>query len=111
MNIFHRILDFFRSPRVKNALDRVATLAQTALPIVETIASLTPTRVDDEIIAAYKHFGVPFVDAELSGDPKRIGTALLNLGTVVLARQAPGTSTSLLQTAVQLAVTVLKASK
>ena len=112
-NIFSSILHWFQGshPKVQAALDQAAHIAQVALPIVEQIAALTPTRTDDEIIAAYKHFAVPVIDAQVSGGIGGAGAALLSLGTAVVQAQFPGLPVSLVQTGVQLAVTAYKAQK
>jgi hypothetical protein len=58
------------------------------------------------MIAAFQHFGVPFILA-----PDK-GLALLSLATTVLEEKVPaGTARSVIQTAIQAGVLALKANK
>jgi len=53
-SIIRSVIRFARrlfSPRAKHYIDQ-------ALPVVRIIAEMTPTRADDEILAAYEHFGL-----------------------------------------------------
>lgn len=113
-NFFDRIAAWFGSPQVKHTFEQVAGLVSMATPIVAAIAALTPNRTDDEIMAAYQRYGVPLTTVFQAGDQTAIGNALLNLATSLLRAklgdQQGAVATNLLQTAIQIAVTALKAS-
>ena len=99
---------------VETALKTAASLAPIALPIVQEIAILVPNKTVDEVLAAYTKYGVPVV-GQINADPTSVGNAMLNLATVLLSQKLPagmaGAATSLLNTAVQLAVLALKNQK
>lgn len=107
-NLFHAIIGIFKSDKAKHDFEVVAALVPKVLPIITTIATLTPTRTDDEIVNAFSHFGVPFLAVGVT-DP---GAALLQLATTVVAEKvAPGTAKNIIQSAISLAVTGMKADK
>ena len=106
---FHTIVAFFSSGSAEKAFNTVASIVPVALPIVEAIAALTPNRTDDEIISAFAKYGVPLV-AQVSATPgSQRGYLLLDLATQVLASKYPGVATNILNTAVQIAVSAMKA--
>lgn len=106
--LFSKIEGFFTSTKAHDVEKQLALLVQQALPIVEMIGSLVPNKTLQEVIAAYKEFGVS-VTTSIANDPTSIGNALLNLGTSVLEKNhAPGEPTSILNTAIQLAVLAVK---
>jgi hypothetical protein len=107
--IIQKIVGFFSSRNAQAALERAAALVPQALPIVKQIAALTPTRTDDEIVAAFEKFGVPCAQQYLSTPIASRGYVLLQLATAVLAAQFPSVATNVLNTAIQLAVTGAKA--
>jgi len=109
-NLFKKLEELFESPKTKAVLNDVATILVDAKPIVEAIASATPNKTISEVLKIYEQYGLPISQAELAG-PAAIGNALLNLATSLLQTKFPNLSTSLIQTAVQLAVTGVKASK
>lgn len=94
----------------KHSIETIMDIAQQALPVVEFIASLTPTRVDDEIIALFKVYGLPMAKAQswLQFAQSERGGALLEAATAELRRRFPGLPDHVLQTAIQLAVVALK---
>lgn len=105
-SFFHHIIEFFKSDKAKHAFGEVSKIVPIALVIVKRIAELTPNRTDDEIVAAFEHYGIPTIDRGKL-DP---GAALLELATKVVAdRLPPGTAKNLIQTAIQIAVTGSKA--
>ena len=112
--IISSIAAFFGSDKVKQALEAAASLVTIAAPIVQEIAALTPNRTVQEIEAAYAKYAVPFSSTILSNGPDATGNALLNLATGLLRDKLPADkatlATNILQTAVQLAVTAIKAS-
>lgn len=101
---------YFQSGAAQRSLDRAVDLVPRALPIVEQLAKLTPTRADDELVAAAKAFGLEARAADYLALPmERRGLALLAIATDALAILAPGAPTSILNTAVQLAYTSWRA--
>lgn len=109
-DFFAKIIAFFHKPAVEAAFSTVAQIVQIAQPIVQEIAALTPNRTVQEIATAYAQYGVPLA-ASISSDPTSAGNALLNLATQVVLKQLGGNSVAvnLVNTAVQIAVTALKA--
>ena len=65
-----------------------------------------------EVSDAYRKYGMPMIQS-YTQDPASIGNALLNLATYILRTKLPADKvnlpTNILNTAVQLAVTALKA--
>ncbi len=107
-SLFHKISWLFDSPKAKAIEAELAAMTQAALPIVQTIAALTPNKTVQEIAAVYEHYGVPLA-VQIGSDPTSIENALLNVATAVLQKNhASATAVSLLNTAVQLAVTASK---
>ena len=106
---FKSILSVFTSGKAEKAFNTVAGIVPVALPIVEAIAGLTPNKSDDEILAAFRRFGVPAI-AEIQNTPaSQRGYLLLDLATKILAGKYPGVATNILNSAVQIAVTAMKA--
>jgi len=108
-NEFKKVWAWIDSNKVQNALASAAQLALEAAPIVAEIEAAVPNKTFQEVAAAYQNYGIPFLQAETT-DPAQIGNYLLNLGTQLLAKKLPPAtaSTTLLNTAVQIAVSVLK---
>ncbi len=111
--VLSKIASWFQSPQVKVVLNQVETLISMALPLVETVSALTPNRTDDEIVAAYKKFGIPLLAGLQTSNPASVGNALLNLSTALLEKKlnAEGmtAATNILNSAAQLAYTIFKA--
>jgi len=107
--IIQKIVAFFTSGKAEAALTQAAGLVPKALPIVQEIAALTPNRTDDEIVAAFQKFAVPGAAQYLATPLAQRGYVLLQLATQVLAANFPGIATNVLNAAVQLAVTGMKA--
>ena len=88
--------------------DRVANMLKMgidkALPIVEAIAAMTPTRIDDEIIALFKKYAVPNVDKWIALPIDKRGPALLEVASAQLERMYPSTPTHILRAAIDLAL-------
>ena len=107
-NAFKKVESFFTSGKALQVESELAGLVQMALPIVQDIAALTPSKTVQEITAAYTKYGIPLAQ-QVTADPTSTGNALLNLATAVLQKNhAPTAAISLLNTAVQMAVTVAK---
>jgi hypothetical protein len=100
-------------PKARNPVEQAANLVSTALPIVDELSSIDPKAAKfKEVADAYRKYGVPMIQS-YTQDPTSIGNALLNLATQLLHLKLPEDKASLpaniLNTAVQLAVTALKA--
>ncbi len=121
MNIFQQITsglkklwEIIASPKARNAVEQAASLVGIALPIVDQLSVIDPktARLKD-VADAYRKYGVPMIQS-YTQDPASIGNALLNLATQLLRSKLPADKaalpTNILNTAVQLAVTALKAS-
>jgi hypothetical protein len=120
MNVFQQIAsglkkvwEVISSPKVRNAVEQAAGLVNIALPIVDQLSGIDPkTAKFKEIADAYRKYGVPLVQS-YTQDPILIGNTLLNLATQILRSKLPaekaGLSTNVLNTAIQLAVTAIKA--
>lgn len=90
---------------IDNALHLAAPYVAMALPIVEEIIRLTPTRSDDEILALLQHFGVLKVfDAQADR-----GVILRDIAVKVIRTKVKDpVKTSVLNLAVELAANSLK---
>jgi hypothetical protein len=107
--LFSALGGFIKGGGAERAFGKVAEIVPRALPIVDAIAALTPTRADDEILAAFQHFGVPLLLRVEETPAEKRGLLLFDLATGVLGKRYPGTATNLIQSAVQIAVTAHKA--
>jgi hypothetical protein len=109
IHLFQKIGGFFITPKALAIEAQLSSMVVAAEPIVKAIAALTPNRTVQEITAAYEKYGVP-VAGTIANDPTSTGNALLNLATTILQKNhAPDAAVSLLNTAVQLALTAVKA--
>jgi hypothetical protein len=120
MNIFQQITsglkklwEVITSIKARNAVEQAASLVNIALPIVDELSTIDPkTSGLKEIADAYRKYGVPMIQS-YTENPTSVGNALLNLATQLLRSKLPADKASLptniLNTAVQLAVTALKA--
>lgn len=110
---FASIVAFFKKPAVEQAFVTVASIIPIAQPIVAAIAAMTPNRTINEIATAYAKYGVPLASTISSGaDSTTIENALFNLATQVVLKNLGGNAVAinLVNTAVQVAVTALKAA-
>jgi hypothetical protein len=116
MNIFTTIGSAFRklwkiitSPAAQRAIESAVDLVPIALPIVQEIRSLDrKTATIADLIAMYQKYRIAVVGT-LKQDPVSIGNALLNLATALVKLRAPSKTTSIVQTAIRLALVALKA--
>jgi hypothetical protein len=102
-----QFFSWFTSPKGQAVEKELAGLVVQAQPIVATIAAMTPNKTVAEVANAYTKYGVPLATS-VSNDPTAIGNALLNLATAVMQKNGASNAVSLLNTAVQLALTVVK---
>lgn len=110
MGWMRAILKWFSS-RAANDAAQAADLAKKALPVVEWIARLTPTRADDELIRLFQTIGVPAVDAWLAVPVEHRGRALFHAAAHELRRRFPGAADRIIDLAVQMAVVETKAEE
>lgn len=108
-SIVQKIVAFFTSGKAEAALTSACDLVPQALPIVQDLAALVPNKTIQEIEAAYQKYAVPFAQELTSTPAAQRGYLLLELATQVLAQKFPGVAGNILDTAVQLAVTGVKA--
>lgn len=108
LGFFKKLWRFVTGDKLKGILQRIDNMVGVALPIVEEVAALTPTRSDDEIVALFKRFRIT-VEGWLGLPQDQRGAALLHAATSEIGKLYPNVPVSQIQTAVQLAVTVMKA--
>lgn len=117
MNIFSAIVGAFKklwsiivSPGAQGAIKKAAELVEIALPIVQELSVISPkTAKLSEVLDAYEKYGVPVVGSYIQ-NPTSIGNALFNLATALLRKKVgDNLATNILNTAIQLAVTAIKA--
>jgi hypothetical protein len=98
------MLAFFAPDRGAALAELILVLAPKVLPIVKSIADLTPTRADDELIVLFKSYALPGVEKYLALPMEFRGAALQHAAVETLRLFAPnGTSDRLLRAAVELA--------
>ncbi len=100
MNWLMRIGSWFGGRYMRDAVG----LAEQALPIVRLVATLTPTRADDEILRAAQELGVPIAKQWLALEPSDRGRALLQIASSALKARVPSAAGRVIDLAVQLAV-------
>jgi len=106
---FAKVFRWFTSDAAQRVAEKIQEYCKAALPVVEFIASLTPTRIDDEIIALFKRFGLENVEKYLALPQDDRGTALMAAAVSELQRQFPDAPISQLRAAIELAVSLSKA--
>jgi len=107
--IAQEVASLFGSGKAEAAFNQVVALVPKAAPIVQAIAAATPNRTTQEIEALFQKYAVPFSSGWANTPAASRGYLLLQLATTVLAQEVPGVATNILNSAVQLAVTGLKA--
>jgi hypothetical protein len=116
-SFFSKVAALFTTPegqkRVNDALTKAYDIMQVALPICETIASLTPTKTDDEIIALVKKYALPLAlpdrpltDGEKANTLRYAATSLVKQELVSV-----GVPANVIDLGVQLAYSALKANQ
>jgi hypothetical protein len=98
--------DMFTSDEAKARLAQVQSILPAVLQVVKTIAAMTPTRVDDEIIIAFEFFGVPLLAPTVPVEDK-----LRKLAQDVVTKTLPNVPLNVLNLAIELAVVSIKSSK
>lgn len=120
MNFFAKLLTPFKklwslinSEKAKQVAQAIDGMLEKALPLVRTIAALTPTRSDDELIRLFERFGNPVrtqVNTWLALPVDQRGKALLAIGEQELQKHFPGVPLNQISAAISLAVSLMKAS-
>ena len=106
---FKKLWKIITSPAAQRAIESAVDLVPVALPIVQEISCLDPkTATIADVLAMYRKYRVAITDS-LKQDPQSLGNSLLNLATALVKLRAPSKATSIIQTAVQLALVALKA--
>ena len=110
-DLFNRVNSFFKkifSPEFAGAiagvLEDLAPLVNAAYPIVKQLAALTPTMLDDGLVALYERYGIK----DLFDENKSKDIALRDLSKELVRQNFPDVSESSLNTAVELAYKTLK---
>ena len=111
MNIkafFLKVAAFFSSGAANKALNTAAAVVPKAIPYLdiaaESVAGITPTPVDDEVLAEiHAKFPRLFDGSLKSGDEVKL--YLLGVATQLLQSAFPQVSTSIARAAVQVAYT------
>jgi hypothetical protein len=84
-------------------------LVPVAFPIVQELRSLDPkTAPIADMISRYQKYRITLTGS-IKQHPISMGNALLNLTTALVKLKAPSKTTSIVQTAIQLALVALKA--
>lgn len=107
---FVRIAKLFSSKAVQKVFDQVDELVPMIAPIVKSIREIVSdvkTATAQDIIRAYEKFG--YTIKIIAEDPVAFGNALLNLATMITKNKWPWLPTSLIHTAIQTALMLLKA--
>jgi hypothetical protein len=108
-HLFANFKGFFASPKVKAAEAEVVTLMPAAMGIVSEIDALAPNKTLDEFNTIATKYALPTITALGAGQTP--GNVALNLGSAILAKNhAPAAATLLLNTVIQNAAFLLKAS-
>lgn len=103
-SIWGWVAKYFTSAQAEKTLKLACAYVERALPIIETIAAITPTRTDDELIALFKRFALPGIEAWLTVPVAERGDALREVARTVLAREVElGTPQRVLNAAIELA--------
>ncbi len=105
-NLFVKLFNFFNSQKAEDLLKLIKDIAEKALPIVELIAALTPTRIDDELIALFKRFGTPNLDKYLALPREERGEALMTVAINELQKLYPELPVSNIRAGIELAVSL-----
>ena len=106
-----RKLVAYFSGRASQDVSAAIEMIALALPIVERIAALTPTRSDDEIVRLFREYTIPQAETWLALPREQRGRALLQVAAVQLKRLTPDAADRIIDLAVQLAVVQFRAER
>lgn len=99
------------SGRAAQDIATAVELTRLALPIVQRVAALTPTRSDNELVRLFQEYAVPGVHAWLQLPREQRGRALMQVAATQLKRVAPDTVDRIIDLAVQAAVVESRAAQ
>jgi hypothetical protein len=111
-HLFTTVLGWVTSPKAKAALQAVEADIEKLLPvateIVTEINAIAPDKTLSQLNTIATKYALPTITALESG--QTAGNVALNLGTQILQKNhAPAAATSLLNTVIQFAVTLVDA--
>lgn len=109
-NLFLRLFSYVTG-RAARDITTALNLVDDAMPIVRTIAAVTPTRTDDELVKLFEQFAIPQVDAWLALPANQRGRALLHVASSRLKRITPDSADRIIDLAVQIAVVQMRAEE
>ena len=98
----------YLSDRTTRDMGTALRIVESAMPIVRSIAAMTPTRSDDELIRLFEQFSIPGVQTWLQLSPSQRGRALMNVAAIQLKRISPDSVDRIIDLAVQIAVVKMK---
>jgi hypothetical protein len=105
-----RLFSYF-SGRASRDVAAAVDLTKMALPIIERIAALTPTRSDDEIVRLFRETAIPHADAWLALPIEQRGRVLMQVAAVQLKRLTPDPADRIIDLAIQLAFVQFRAEQ
>jgi len=102
---------YIKTRKARKAVETAVELVKIAMPIVQRLSEMRPSAASlADVVAAYQRYGVPLLQDYTDNSQSR-GNALLNLATELLKREVTVKyDTNILQTAVQLAVSAIRAT-
>lgn len=106
---FTKVFTWFTSDAAQRVAEKIQQYCMAALPVVEFIAAMTPTRIDDEIIALCKRFGLSNLDKYLALPQDERGEALMAAAISELQKRFPNAPLSQLRAGIEYAVVISKA--
>jgi len=83
-SIIQKIVGFFQSGKAAAALNQAVELVPKALPIVQTIAALTPNKTIQEVQTAFQKYAVPFSQEWNATPAANRGYLLLQLASRIV---------------------------
>jgi hypothetical protein len=109
-SLSRKLVAYF-SGRASQDVSAAIEMIALALPIVERIAALTPTRSDDEIVRLFCEYTIPQAETWLALPREQRGRALLQVAAVQLKRLTPDAADRIIDLAVQLAVVQFRSER
>ena len=105
-----KLFSYF-SGRASRDVAAAVDLTKMALPIIERIAAMTPTRSDDEIVRLFREYAIPHADRWLALPSEQRGRALMQVAAIQLKRLTPDPADRIIDLAVQLAFVQFRADE
>lgn len=105
---FKKIAELFGSEKWKKVVETIDSILPEALAVIEETGKLdTNSATVQQILDMYNKYKYP-LEIQLTDNKTSKGNALLNLATLMLQEKKPGITTTLAQTGIQLALSILK---